>query len=98
MKWFVDQGHSVAGVEISELEIREFFTEQNLSYSKEPIMEISGAKLFKSSSGNSSLYCCNLFDIFRANIGKFDRIWDIGALVAVNPSDRRWPAILHSRC
>ncbi|XP_039722412.1 thiopurine S-methyltransferase isoform X1 [Pteropus medius] len=63
MKWFADRGHSVVGVEISELGIREFFTEQNLSYSEEPIMEIPGAKVFKSSLGNISLYCCNLFDL-----------------------------------
>ncbi|NP_001009836.1 thiopurine S-methyltransferase [Prionailurus bengalensis] len=89
MKWFADRGHCVVGVEISELGIREFFTEQNLSYSEEPIMEIPGAKVFKSSSGNISLYCCNLFDLPRVNIGKFDRIWDRGALVAVNPGDRK---------
>lgn len=89
MKWFADRGHSVVGVEVSELAIREFFTEQNLSYSEEPIMEIPGAKVFKSSSGNISLYCCNLFDLPRTNIGKFDRIWDRGALVAINPCDRQ---------
>lgn len=44
---FADLGHSVVGVEISELGIREFFTEQNLSYSEEPITEIPGAKVFK---------------------------------------------------
>ncbi|XP_054447820.1 thiopurine S-methyltransferase [Pteronotus mesoamericanus] len=89
MKWFADRGHSVVGVEISEIGIREFFTEQNLSYTEEPIMAIPGAKVFKSSSGNISLYCCNLFDLPRANIGKFDRIWDRGALVAINPGDRK---------
>lgn len=89
MKWFADRGHSVVGVEISELGIREFFSEQNLSYSEEPITEVPGAKVFKSSAGNISLYCCSIFDLPRVNIGKFDRIWDRGALVAVNPSDRK---------
>ncbi|KAM5298325.1 thiopurine S-methyltransferase [Ctenodactylus gundi] len=88
MKWFADLGHSVVGVEISELGIQEFFTEQNLSYSEEPITGIPGAKVFKSSSGHISLYCCSIFDLPRANIGKFDRIWDRGALVAINPGDR----------
>ncbi|XP_008975028.1 thiopurine S-methyltransferase isoform X4 [Pan paniscus] len=89
MKWFADRGHSVVGVEISELGIREFFTEQNLSYSEEPITEIPGTKVFKSSSGNISLYCCSIFDLPRTNIGKFDMIWDRGALVAINPGDRK---------
>ncbi|XP_004693363.1 PREDICTED: thiopurine S-methyltransferase [Condylura cristata] len=89
MKWFADRGHSVVGVEISELAIQEFFTEQNLSYSEEPVVEIPGAKLFKSSSGSIWLYCCSLFDLPRANIGQLDRIWDRGALVAINPSDHQ---------
>nr|XP_042134358.1 thiopurine S-methyltransferase isoform X2 [Peromyscus maniculatus bairdii] len=63
MKWFADQGHTVVGVEISEIGIREFFAEQNLSYTEEPLNEIAGAKVFKSSSGSISLYCCNLFDL-----------------------------------
>ncbi|XP_001376245.1 thiopurine S-methyltransferase isoform X1 [Monodelphis domestica] len=88
MKWFADLGHSVVGVEISELAIREFFTEQNLSYSEESIAGISGGKVFKSSSGNITLYCCNIFDLPRADVGKFDRIWDRGSLVAINPSNR----------
>ncbi|XP_073080162.1 thiopurine S-methyltransferase isoform X3 [Manis javanica] len=86
---FADRGHSVVGVEISELGIREFFKEQDLSYSEEPVMEIPGARVFKSSPGSIALYCCSLFDLPRANIGKFDRIWDRGALVAVNPSDHK---------
>ncbi|XP_074063254.1 thiopurine S-methyltransferase [Macrotis lagotis] len=88
MKWFADLGHSVVGVEISQLAIQEFFTEQNLSYSEESVAGISGAKVFKSSSGNITLYCCSIFDLPRANVGKFDRIWDRGALVAINPDDR----------
>ncbi|XP_020842484.1 thiopurine S-methyltransferase isoform X2 [Phascolarctos cinereus] len=85
---FADLGYSVVGVEISELGIREFFTEHNLSYLEESIAGISGAKVFKSSSGNITLYCCSIFDLPRANVGKFDRIWDRGALVAINPDDR----------
>ncbi|XP_043836616.1 thiopurine S-methyltransferase isoform X2 [Dromiciops gliroides] len=88
MKWFADLGHSVVGVEISELAIREFFTEQNLSYSEESVAGISGAKVFKSSSGTITLYCCSIFDLPRADVGKFDRIWDRGSLVAINPGDR----------
>uniref|UniRef100_A0A8C0TKN6 Thiopurine S-methyltransferase n=1 Tax=Canis lupus familiaris TaxID=9615 RepID=A0A8C0TKN6_CANLF len=83
MKWFADRGHSVVGVEISELGIQEFFAEQNLSYTEEPIVEIPGGKIFK-------VYIVLLFLSLpdRANIGKFDRIWDRGALVAINPGDR----------
>uniref|UniRef100_A0ABK0LVZ0 Thiopurine S-methyltransferase n=1 Tax=Rattus norvegicus TaxID=10116 RepID=A0ABK0LVZ0_RAT len=107
MKWFADRGHTVVGVEISEIGIREFFAEQNLSYTEEPLTEIAGAKVFKvctdyeffrehflillqhfrpSQIKRNNLSLPSLWS--RANIGKFDRIWDRGALVAVNPGDR----------
>lgn len=40
-------GHSVVGVEISEKAIREFFEENNLTYSQEPVPSIPGAKVYK---------------------------------------------------
>ena len=44
---FADRGHTVVGVEISEIAIREFFAEQKLSYTEEPLTKIAGAKVFK---------------------------------------------------
>lgn len=40
-------GHSVVGVEISEKAIRQFFEENNLTYSQEPVPSIPGAKVYK---------------------------------------------------
>ncbi|XP_014796423.1 PREDICTED: thiopurine S-methyltransferase-like [Calidris pugnax] len=65
MKWLADMGHSVVGVEISEQALKEFFGEHGLSYSEEPVPEISGAKLLQSTSGNISLYCCSIYDLSR---------------------------------
>lgn len=42
-----DMGHHVVGVEISESALKDFFTEQNLSFSEEIVPEIPGAKLLK---------------------------------------------------
>lgn len=42
-----DMGHSVVGVEISEKAIRQFFEENNLIYSEEPVPAIPGAKVYK---------------------------------------------------
>ncbi|KAJ6664487.1 hypothetical protein lerEdw1_007144 [Lerista edwardsae] len=83
-----DMGHSVVGVEISESALEDFFSEHNLSFSKERVPEIPGAKLFKSISGSISLYCCSIYDLTSTVVGKFDGIWDRGSLVAVNPCDR----------
>ncbi|XP_029446589.1 thiopurine S-methyltransferase-like [Rhinatrema bivittatum] len=87
MKWLADMGHSITGVDISETGLKGFFIEQNISYIEEQVPEIPGAKVFKSLSGNISLYCCSIYDFPRIDV-KFDGIWDRGGLVAVNPCDR----------
>uniref|UniRef100_A0A8C5JIE2 thiopurine S-methyltransferase n=2 Tax=Junco hyemalis TaxID=40217 RepID=A0A8C5JIE2_JUNHY len=89
MKWLADMGHSVVGVEISEQAVKDFFSEHSLPYCEEPVPEISGAKMFQSTSGNISLYCCSMYDLSSSIVGKFDGVWDRGALVAVNPCDRQ---------
>lgn len=40
-------GHSVVGVEISEKAIKQFFEENNMTYSEEPVPAIPGAKVYK---------------------------------------------------
>ncbi|XP_056374815.1 thiopurine S-methyltransferase isoform X2 [Hyla sarda] len=89
MKWLADMGHTIVGVDVSELGIKEFFTEQNILYTEEAVPEIPGGKVFKSASGNISLYCCSIYNVSSSVIGKFDGIWDRGAMVAVNPRDRQ---------
>lgn len=42
-----DKGHSVVGVEISEKGIKQFFEENNLTYSEAPVPSIPGAKVYK---------------------------------------------------
>ncbi|XP_015263273.1 PREDICTED: thiopurine S-methyltransferase [Gekko japonicus] len=88
MKWLADMGHHIVGVEISETALKEFFTDQNLSYSEETVPGIPGAKLMKNTSENISLYCCSIYDFTSSVAGKFDAIWDRGSLVAINPRDR----------
>ncbi|XP_069062809.1 thiopurine S-methyltransferase-like isoform X2 [Pleurodeles waltl] len=62
MKWLADMGHTITGVDVSEIGLKDFFTEQNIPYVEEDVPAIPGAKLFKSSSGNISLYCCSFYD------------------------------------
>ncbi|XP_048407734.1 probable thiopurine S-methyltransferase [Stegostoma tigrinum] len=89
MKWLADQGHVVVGVEVSEIAVKEFFAEQNLSYTQKSVEGIAGAEVFQSTDGKLFLYNCNMFDFTSAIAGKFDGIWDRGSLVAMNPSDRQ---------
>ncbi|XP_069032242.1 probable thiopurine S-methyltransferase isoform X1 [Embiotoca jacksoni] len=94
MKWLADMGHSVVGVEISEKGIKKFFEENNLTYSEEPVPAIPGAKVYKSSEKNISLYQCDLFNFTSSMEGQFGAIWDRGSLVAINPEDREKYAAL----
>ncbi|KAM4706063.1 thiopurine S-methyltransferase-like isoform 1-T2 [Rhinophrynus dorsalis] len=88
MKWLAHMGHNIVGVDVSEIGLKEFFEESKIDYVEEAMTEIPGAKVFKSTSGNISLYCCNIFDLSDSLIGKFGGIWDRGAMVAMNPCDR----------
>ncbi|XP_039593296.1 probable thiopurine S-methyltransferase [Polypterus senegalus] len=97
MKWLADLGHTVFGVDVSEIGIKAFFSEQNIPYTEEPVGTIPGAKLFKSTDGKIFLYNCNLYDFTSSVAGRFDGIWDRGSLVAINPSDRqRYAALIIS--
>lgn len=40
-------GHSVVGVELAEKAIKQFFKENNLTYSEEPVPAIPGAMVYK---------------------------------------------------
>ncbi|XP_061616509.1 probable thiopurine S-methyltransferase isoform X1 [Phyllopteryx taeniolatus] len=88
MKWLADMGHSVVGVEISEKAIQQFFVENNLTYSEEAVPGLPGAKIFKNSEKNISLYNCDLYSFTSSIAGQFGAIWDRGSLVAINPRDR----------
>ncbi|KAM3858685.1 putative thiopurine S-methyltransferase [Diretmus argenteus] len=88
MKWLADMGHSVVGVEIAEKAIRQFFEDSGVTYSEEPVAAVPGAKLYKSSEGNISVYQCDLYSFSRTIEGQFGAIWDRGSLVAINPRDR----------
>ncbi|XP_053570762.1 thiopurine S-methyltransferase isoform X2 [Bombina bombina] len=83
-----DMGHNIIGVDVCEIALKEFFEEQKIAYVEEAVPGIPNAKVFKSTSGNISLYCCSIYDISEKIVGKFDGIWDRGGFVAVNPCDR----------
>ncbi|XP_038133915.1 probable thiopurine S-methyltransferase isoform X4 [Cyprinodon tularosa] len=92
-----DLGHSVVGVEISEMAIRQFFQENNLTYNEESVPSIPGAKLFQNTEKSISLYQCDLFSFSSSVAGQFGAIWDRGSLVAINPKDRdRYAALILS--
>ncbi|XP_067677898.1 probable thiopurine S-methyltransferase [Haliotis asinina] len=93
IKWIADQGHTVVGVEAVEQAVLEFFSEQNIEYSKETLTDIPG-DLYKSGDGRISVYRCDMFDFNRSYKGMFDAVYDRAALVAINRGDRERYATL----
>ncbi|KAK3091731.1 hypothetical protein FSP39_022238 [Pinctada imbricata] len=87
MKWLSDKGHTVIGVEGSEMAIQEFFQEQNMKFNTVDVPSIGG-KLFTSEDNKIRLYCADFY-LFNSELeGKVDAVWDRGAMVAINRCDR----------
>lgn len=84
LKWFYDAGHNVVGIEGVEKPVVEFYKEHNIPYVIEPF---PGGKLYKSKDGRLHIYCCDLFTLDAATLGKFDSVWDRGSLIAIYEED-----------
>lgn len=83
------KGHSVVGCEGVELACTQFFTENNIEYSKAPLEGIDGS-LFTSEDGRLRLFQCDFLALTPEAVAtKFDAVWDIQALVSINPRDRK---------
>jgi len=87
MKYLADKGHKVVGIEMSETAVLDFFKEQSMNYSrnKHPTMPF---EVFAAESAGIVIYLGSLFDSNLQMLGQFDAIWDRGAFVAINSSER----------
>ncbi|OWF41047.1 thiopurine S-methyltransferase [Mizuhopecten yessoensis] len=88
IKWLADRGIEVVGVEASEKGLKEFFTEQNIEYSKETASSVKGT-LFRSHDNKIRLYCCDIFDFSAKVESGFSGVWDRGSMEAIGPGDRK---------
>ncbi|CAH1254892.1 TPMT [Branchiostoma lanceolatum] len=89
MKWLADQDHTVVGVDCSVQAAEAFFKESSLIPTISDVTNLKRGKLFKSQDGRISLYVCDLYDFSSDVEGEFDAVWDRGALVAINSTDRK---------
>lgn len=78
IKWLIDNGDKVTGVEFSEIAVKSFFTEKNIQYSESII---NGKRVFLSK--NLKIFCCDFFEIDKRDIGPVDAIYDRAATVAL---------------
>jgi len=82
-------GHNVVGCEGVEQACTEFFSENNIEYTRTPLEGVDGS-LFASSDGRLRLYQCDFLTLTPEVVGsKFDAVWDIQSLCSINPRDRK---------
>jgi len=82
-------GHTVVGCEGVEQACTQFFSENNIQYTTSPIEGIEGT-LFTSADGRIRLYQCDFLALTSDVVStKFEAVWDVQALVSINPRDRK---------
>lgn len=78
MIWLAGQGHEVIGVELSPVAVNDFFRENGL----QPIKQEAGPfTLWR--NGKISILCGDFFALTKADLGKFDTVYDRAALTAL---------------
>ena len=89
MLWLRDQGHTVIGIELSPVAIKEFFAENNLDPIKTRIGQFTVWQ-----HDNISILCGDFFDLTKEDLGHIDTVYDRAALTAL-PEDLRQPYVKH---
>lgn len=84
MRWFIEQGYQVIGVEASKLAIQEFFKEAALSVE---VVEIEGLICWQAE--NIKIYQADYFDLTAAHLKTIDLIYDRASLVALPHTEQR---------
>jgi thiopurine S-methyltransferase len=87
MKWLLDQGYKVVGLEVAPVPCKAFFEENNIPYQVKEIGAIPGEK-YESLDGTCAIFCCDFFQISVDICGEFDGVWDSGGLNAMEKEDR----------
>lgn len=83
MRWLAERGHTVIGVELSNIAIRAFFDEWGAE------AKVQGLdRLTAYTSDATTLYCGNFFDVEPTHIGGRVAVYDRASLIAL-PADMR---------
>ena len=81
MLTLAEQGHSVTGIEWSELAVKQFFEGNNLQYDTKPYIA-GGVEMpvYVAKDKAITIYCGDIFAFKEDNLGGFDCILDHGAI------------------
>lgn len=94
MLWFTNQGFDVIGVELSQIAVTQFFTENNLQATVSPHPNTPNLTYYQTEHEGHTIkiWVGDIFDLSPIDIGRIDAIYDRGALVALpdmNPDNLR---------
>ena len=84
MLYIMNQGFSVVGVEISEIGVRQFFRENDLTYK---ITRVDDFDLY--SSENLEIYCGDFFSLTSKHLNNVKAVLDSKSLIALEPDLRQ---------
>jgi len=84
MLWFVRQGYSVVGVELSNIAVDTFFLENKLQYKVEECRRFRTHK-----SDHIDLHCGDFFQLTEDDISEVSAVYDRASLIALPPSMRK---------
>jgi len=83
LKWLQEQGHTVLGIELSEVAARAFFKENGYA------AKISGGAIFKHYEASGiRILCGDFFDLSREDVTNIMAVYDRAAMVALPPEMR----------
>ena len=80
MKYLIDRGFHVVGVELSSLAIDRFFNENRI---KHKVSKVEDFDLYQGK--NIDIYCGDFFKLKRHYLDEVSYIYDRAALIALNP-------------
>lgn len=78
MAWLVAQGYVVEAIELSELAIEQFFSEQSLAFERQ---EVDGWVSYRAE--NIRIWCGDFFELTTQQLGQIDAVYDRAALIAL---------------
>lgn len=84
MIWLAENGYAVVGVEVSEIAVQDFFSENALPLEKRE----QGAHIHYS-SGNIEIWQGDFFTLERAQLGAITDVYDRASLIALPPEMRQ---------
>ena len=81
MVWLAEMGHSVIGIEVSEVACRDFYIENQRQYTRK--QDAPPAKFIKFAGTSIDIWCGDFFDLTPADLNDVRVVYDRASLIAL---------------